>query len=158
MFSFGRRSATCEFCNVSSEKGFNVIYEDSNFLAFTDIRPAARVHVQVVPRKHIESVHSLKKEDVALLRSMRAIGNKILDDHNVNFAMRKMGFHIPPFNSVNHLHLHVQALPYSPSYKAIKYPISRGHGSHKKGLSWFAEIVQAIEILENDRSINFLPC
>ncbi|KAF7773475.1 hypothetical protein Agabi119p4_5642 [Agaricus bisporus var. burnettii] len=96
MFSFWRRPATCEFCNVSSANGFNVIYEDSNFLAFTDIRPAARVHVQIRNR---QSVHSLKKEDVALLRSMRAIGNKILDDHNVNFAMRKMGFHIPPFNS-----------------------------------------------------------
>jgi len=31
----------------------------------------------------------------------------------------RFGFHQPPLNSVNHLHLHCLALPYTPRYQLI---------------------------------------
>lgn len=39
----------------------------------------------------------------------------------------KMGFHIPPFSSVHHLHLHVLVAPYNLSGR-LKYPLSRTWG------------------------------
>ncbi|GLT91063.1 hypothetical protein SLE2022_089720 [Rubroshorea leprosula] len=33
----------------------------------------------------------------------------------------RFGFHQPPFNSGNHLHLHCFALPFIPRWKHIKY-------------------------------------
>lgn len=63
---------------------------------------------------------------------------------------RKMGFHIPPFSSVHHLHLHVFAG--RPTFLGrLKYPESiRSDG---KGWSWFVSVHQALSILQSGRTI-----
>lgn len=62
----------CLFCNVTKERGFNVVYEvgvpvsasvpqallthplqDSNFTVFTDRSPGARLHLLCVPKIHV---------------------------------------------------------------------------------------------------------
>jgi hypothetical protein len=68
-----------------------------------------------------------------------------------------MGFHISPFNTVDHLHLHVHGLPYK-GMRQAKYPIATGRSPHQKGLSWFAEVGQAIRILENGGRVRVIPC
>lgn len=43
----------CIFCKIiNKEIPANVIYEDSNFLAFLDIRPLSPGHTLVIPKKH----------------------------------------------------------------------------------------------------------
>ena len=69
-----------------------------------------------------------------------------------------MGFHIAPFHSVEHLHMHVHGLPYRSPWRAAKYPIIAGHGFCTKGFSWFVEIEQAIQILERGKVVQTLPC
>ena len=54
----------CIFCeiiagNIPSTK----VYEDDNILAFKDIKPAAPVHIIVVPKEHIESVNDINTEN-----------------------------------------------------------------------------------------------
>ncbi|KIM85053.1 hypothetical protein PILCRDRAFT_817891 [Piloderma croceum F 1598] len=150
-------SIPCKFCNISPKNGFKIVWEDDTFVAFEDIRPAAMHHLQITPKKHIESVKALNKFDVDMVRSMEELGNRILDDLGVPTAMRKLGFHIPPFNSVNHLHMHVQGLPYRSFVRGFKYPIVNGGGSHQKGFSWFAEAGQTIRILERGGSVGIFP-
>ncbi|KAJ6524234.1 HIT-like protein [Mycena vulgaris] len=147
----------CQFCHVSKSNGFNIIWEDELFVAFRDRKPASEQHIQLIPRRHIASVKSLQKEDAELIRTMKTIGEKLLDDLGLLPSMRVMGFHIPPFNSVDHLHLHVQGLPYNPLRRA-KYRISSGFGPFNKGFGWFIEVEQAARSLESGRSIGVFPC
>ncbi|KAG1736559.1 HIT-like protein [Suillus lakei] len=153
-------SQSCIFCGAySTNRGdFDIIWEDEEFVAFRDIRPSAQQHIQLIPKTHIESIGKLSQKDVNMLRRMEEIGHSILDTFNVPASKRKMGFHIPPFNSVLHLHLHVQALPYISHIHRQKYPFVRGFGGYEKGFSWFAEIGQAIRILEKGHSVTIAPC
>jgi len=69
----------CVFCEII-QKGERLIYQvlfrfirfcvylrqDEKVVAFTDINPQSSVHVQVVPREHIENLKSLTPAHVEL--------------------------------------------------------------------------------------------
>ncbi|KZT73569.1 hypothetical protein DAEQUDRAFT_661907 [Daedalea quercina L-15889] len=154
-----RISSPCVFCDVSRAKGFNIVWEDECFTVFADRNPAAAHHLLVIPKIHIgkrgsSSVQSYSKT----VDRMAEIGHHVLDDLKVPASSRRLGFHIPPFFSVNHLHMHAQGLPYRSTARALKYHVSSGSRGHDKGFSWFCEAKQAIHILENGGRIRILPC
>ncbi|EIN03968.1 HIT-like protein [Punctularia strigosozonata HHB-11173 SS5] len=151
-------SKPCIFCKASRDNGFDVVYEDATYVVFRDNNPSAEHHLQVIPRIHINSVKSLGKSDASMLRDMRALGDLMLDRLEIPRTRRRLGFHIPPFNSVNHLHMHVQALPYRSAFRQYKYPVSMGGEGYHKGFSWFITVDQAISMLENGAKIRVLKC
>ena len=40
-----------------------------------------------------------------------------------NEETTRFGYHLPPFNSVDHLHMHAFALPFEPAWKERKYSV-----------------------------------
>ncbi|VDB86653.1 unnamed protein product [Peniophora sp. CBMAI 1063] len=149
---------SCAFCDATKENGFNVQYEDVDYIVLNDRSPAALHHMLVIPRKHVVSIKALNASDAGMLRDMERIGTERLDVLDVPQGQRLMGFHIPPFNSVDHLHLHVFGLPWRSGLKHAKYPFRAGSNGDVKGWTWFVEIEQAINILESGRRVQVKPC
>ncbi|GJP43777.1 hypothetical protein CLOM_g3193 [Closterium sp. NIES-68] len=52
---------------------------------------------------------------------MLAVGQKLLREHAPDAKEYHFGFHRPPFNSVDHLHLHCFALPFNSWWHQQKY-------------------------------------
>jgi hypothetical protein len=59
----------------------------------------------------------------------------------------KLGFHIPPFSSVAHLHLHVLVPPFT-KFGSVQYPVREREDGGKKW-TWFVTPEQVVAILGN---------
>ncbi|PKY41725.1 HIT-like protein [Rhizophagus irregularis] len=108
----------CVFCDLTDKK---IVYEDERIVAFHDISPAAKLHLLIIPRNHIDNVDSLTPNDAPLLKHMIDTGNQLLSESGYQLSERKVGFHVPPYNSVHHLHLHCIGLPYRNIFYSTKY-------------------------------------
>jgi histidine triad (HIT) family protein len=102
--------ADCLFCSIIGGKiKGEIVFEDQNVVAFKDIRPAAPVHLLIVPRKHIESVSSLVAEDSPIIGAIFSAAAKLARD----FGIAESGYRVVVNNgpdagqSVFHLHYHL---------------------------------------------------
>jgi histidine triad (HIT) family protein len=74
----------CIFCKiVKGEIPSEKVYEDDLVLSFKDINPGAPVHVLIVPKKHIESINDLDKEDSNIIAHIFMAAKKIAGDLNI---------------------------------------------------------------------------
>ncbi len=61
----------CLFCKIAADKiPSRKVYEDEIFCAFHDIKPAAPIHMLVIPRRHIATLSDCAPEDAPLLGKM----------------------------------------------------------------------------------------
>lgn len=59
---------SCIFCDiVAGSRPCKKVYEDEHVFAFHDIRPAAPVHILVVPKKHIATLFDATPEDLTAM-------------------------------------------------------------------------------------------
>ena len=100
----------CVFCKIiKGDIPSKKVYEDDDILAFYDINPIAKVHVLVIPKKHITSLLELKEEDKDLLFH---IFNKINEIAEI-VGVAKTGFRVisnvgeDSGQAVKHLHFHI---------------------------------------------------
>ncbi|WOH12196.1 hypothetical protein DCAR_0831696 [Daucus carota subsp. sativus] len=120
----GAPSSQCVFCEIArGSTSATLLHSDERVVAFRDIKPAAFRHYLVIPVEHISTVKDLKRrpEDFSLVNHMYDVGQTLLRRDAPHSAEYRFGFHQPPLNSVNHLHLHCLALPFTPRWKRIKY-------------------------------------
>ena len=130
-----------------------ILTETKQLLAFVDVKPRAPFHGLIIPKEHIRSVLELEKTEKArlangdeshnnkrnveeksslhfssssLVHEISDVAHRLLQNHCPE-AYRTgdyiLCFHIPPFTSVDHLHLHVLAPASSmgPLYRYGKY-------------------------------------
>ncbi|GFP99188.1 histidine triad nucleotide-binding protein 3 [Phtheirospermum japonicum] len=109
-------SPSCIFCQIARSTSTTLLHRDDKVVAFQDINPSAFRHYLVIPIEHIPTVKDLHKssEDFSLVSHMLNVGQSLLHRDAPHAKHYRFGFHQPPFNSVDHLHLHCFALPFIP--------------------------------------------
>jgi histidine triad (HIT) family protein len=86
-----------------------IIYEDSDLIAFHDVNPQAPVHVLIVPRKPIARIAEANASDQALLGILLLTAQKLAK----SLGIAESGFRIVINNGKNggetvpHLHVHL---------------------------------------------------
>ncbi|XP_010542199.1 PREDICTED: bifunctional adenosine 5'-phosphosulfate phosphorylase/adenylylsulfatase HINT4-like isoform X2 [Tarenaya hassleriana] len=140
---------SCIFCPIArNSTSTPLLHSDEKVVAFQDIKPAALRHYLVIPKEHIPTVRDLQRrdEDYSLVSHMLSVGHTLLQKDAPQSTYR-FGFHQPPLNSVDHLHLHCFALPFIPRWKAIKY----------KSLGPLGGFIEAEALLEKLKPLSSLP-
>lgn len=124
----------CVFCRIANRdpnEPANVVLDskDSKFISFVPLANVTSYHILVSPKHHVQNVNSLvNKYDVQLVKEMMAFGKEALlkycdNEINPNNHDEAMYcFHVPPWNSIDHLHLHVIGRPKEMCFtSSIKY-------------------------------------
>src|ERR1700735_1786624 len=102
-------SSDCLFCKiVSGAIPSTPVYQDELCYAFADISPKAPVHILVVPREHIVSLHEADKNNHALLGPLLGTAADIARQHSLAKGYRVVvNTGEDGGQTVDHLHLHI---------------------------------------------------
>jgi histidine triad (HIT) family protein len=103
-------SEDCIFCKiVSGDVPANVVYRDDDVVAFEDIKPAAPVHLLIIPTRHIPSVRELGDADGAILANLVQTANRLARELEIFDHGFRLNINAGPNGgqTVYHLHLHL---------------------------------------------------
>ena len=126
----------------------SVYAETNTLLAFRDRTPRAPLHGLVIPKRHIRSVRNLVPDDLNTVVEMKEMALGIIREEQPKAYDEEdyiLCFHIAPFNSVDHLHLHVLAPSSSMDY------LYR-NGKYRNGTIWCTGVDDVIGRLEMGRA------
>jgi histidine triad (HIT) family protein len=109
----------CIFCKiVNKEIPAEVVYENEHVLVFKDIKPAAPVHLLLIPKKHIPTFFDLSEEDVEIIGRVQLAAGQVARE----MGLADRGFRLtsncgPDAEQlVMHIHYHLLA------GRALKWP------------------------------------
>ncbi|WP_210504524.1 HIT domain-containing protein [Nocardioides xinjiangensis] len=101
------------YCDVAIPRAvpLEVVHEDELVLAYHHTRPFWRVHVVVVPRRHIASfttVGAADEPDVrALLEVVQRVARRVEEEQGAAAVLTNLG----RYQDSKHLHVHVHSGP-----------------------------------------------
>lgn len=99
----------CIFCKIAAGQiPSKKVYDDEEIMAFHDIRPAAPVHLLLVPKRHIPSLLDLQPGDEAILGKLMALAPRLAREHGLGGGFKlAVNTGRDGGQEVYHLHLHV---------------------------------------------------
>ena len=100
----------CVFCNIINKTiPSQPVLENERLIVIKDIAPKAPVHLLVIPKKHIDSVHALAPEDETLAGEMIFTAKQMAEQFGVGQSGYKLVFNVGRDGGqvVSHLHLHL---------------------------------------------------
>jgi len=100
----------CIFCKIAKKEILaKIVYEDKDILAFDDIEPKVKVHVLIIPKRHIPSLVALKPKDKDLVGKIFLAAPKVAKEKGI----LKTGFRVlvnhgkDAGQTIDHLHFHL---------------------------------------------------
>lgn len=107
----------CLFCKIiKKEIPSDIVYESNDIIAFQDIHPKAKIHILILPKRHIASVKHLKERDKELIGKIILVAQKIAKKKKLNGYKLIINVGRQGGQLISHLHLHLL------SGKKIKLP------------------------------------
>ena len=99
----------CIFCGIAKKEVPEIhVYEDSDVIAFMDIKPISEGHTLIIPKKHYENIYEIPAEEAAhLFKVVKKVA------YAVSKGMDAKGISIFQNNGraagqvVFHLHVHI---------------------------------------------------
>ena len=100
----------CLFCQISQGKtSTEILYENEMLVVFSDINPAAPVHLLIVPKKHIRSVNDLSDDDQPILAELVMVARKMAVEQGIDKSGYRIFINVERGGGqvIFHLHMHV---------------------------------------------------
>lgn len=100
----------CLFCRIAAGSiPATLVHEDDRLLAFRDINPQAPLHVLIIPREHVSSLHVADPEHAALLGEALLLAAEIARREGVADAGYRTVINTGDEGgqTVHHLHVHL---------------------------------------------------
>lgn len=100
----------CLFCKiVSGEIPSEIVYQDDQVTVLKDIKPAAPVHLLVIPNTHIPSVMAMEEGDVELFGRLFLAAKKAAQQAGIEDSGYRLIVNNGPdaHQEVFHVHMHI---------------------------------------------------
>jgi histidine triad (HIT) family protein len=100
----------CLFCRIiNGEIPSEIVYQDDYVLAIKDIQPAAPVHLLLMPKMHIESLHHVGAQHMEILGRLQLLAAQLAE----SLGIAEQGFRLVNNcgiwggQAIFHLHYHL---------------------------------------------------
>lgn len=102
-------SEECIFCKIiRGDIPAELLYQDDDVLAFSDISPQAPTHLLVIPKQHISAPGDITESDEALIGKLIRVGTDLAKEKGLADGFRLvMNNGERAGQTVFHIHLHV---------------------------------------------------
>jgi len=96
----------CIFCKIRDKKiPKEFTYEDGDIMVFPDIRPIKKIHLLIVPKKHITDFLAL--EDDHILPKLKKTIQKMIQAHSLENSGYRLIVNGGGAQVIDHLHVHL---------------------------------------------------
>ena len=86
-----------------------IIYEDDQIFSIKDIKPAAKVHLLIIPKKRINTINDVKNEDINLIGKMVLVAKELAKKYEIDQSGYRLVWNTNSDGgqTVFHIHLHL---------------------------------------------------
>lgn len=100
----------CVFCRVAvGTLPSRQVYSDDEIIAFHDVTPVAKVHLLVIPRKHVTRLEEATEADDVLLGRLIRVASKVAQEMGIAESGYRIAINqgADAGQVLDHLHVHV---------------------------------------------------
>ena len=94
---------------INKEIKSDIVYEDSQILAFEDVNPQAPVHILIIPKKEIKTINDIEVDDIEVIGKLFLAAKDIAKEKKIDKDGYRVVMNCNDYagQTVFHIHLHL---------------------------------------------------